>query len=338
MVERKVGLKKETQFGVAQTAVDFYVELSSFNPKIEGENLVRETLSARAPKIMRPGEYSQSLDFEGYTDLERIGHFLYATLGGYAFTAGSEGNPNTHEFYGNNSRLLPPFTFFAAFDEFKRAYAGTIINSLKLDMKKELITFSGKGVAKTASELTSLPTGGDLPTGAKDTPLAFYEVSVKLNGVDLPAPAQNLTVEIENEVKKDLAFGLGDRFMQRQPPVQSRTVTLELDTAILDNQWNSLIKQAEFGSSSATSPGYELGVIPAEVTISPRDGSGNSMVLQMPAATLEVDYGIKGTDTIDLKFKLAGLQKEKVTLQSGQQVETDLYVKLLNHMPNLSPS
>lgn len=336
MGERKVGLKKEAQFGVAESTVSFYAELSSFNPKIEGENLTRETLSARAPKIMRPGEYSQSIDFEGYADLERLGHFLYGVSGDYIYTAGAAGQPNSHEFYGGNTILLPSFTLFAAFDEFKRQYAGTIINNLKLDMKKELITFSGKGMAKTASEIATLPSEPTPPSGFADTPLAFYETTVKIDDTTLPAPAQNLTIEIDNEIKKDLAFGLGSRFMQIQPPAQSRTVTLELDTAVLNDQWNSIIKKAEFGSSSATSPGYSIGEVSAEVTIIPMDNSGNQMTIKMPAATLEVDYGIKGTDVIDLKFKMTGLQKGTVTNVGGGTITTDFYVLLKNHMTDIS--
>lgn len=338
MAERKVGLKKEASFGVGESTVSFYAELSSFNPKIEGENLTRETLSARAPKIVRPGEYSQSLDFEGFTDLERLGHFLYGVFGDYAYTAGGSGEPNIHEFWGGNTRLLPSFTFFAAFDEFKRKYAGTIINNLKLDMKKELITFTGKAVAKTASEVSSLPSEPQLPTGFRDTPLAFYETTVKIDGATLPAPAQNLTLEIENEIKKDLAFGLGSRFMQIQPPAQSRTVTLELDTAVLNDQWNNIIKKAEFGSESATSPGYVVGEVAAEINVNPLDDSGNELVVKMPSATLEVDYGIKGTDVIDLKFKMTGLQKGNITKQGGGTVETDCYMELKNHMTDISQS
>ncbi len=336
MAERKVGLKKEASFGVGESTVSFYAELSSFNPKIEGENLTRETLSARAPKIVRPGEYSQSLDFEGFADLERLGHFLYGVFGDYAYTVGESGQPNIHEFWGGNTRLLPSFTFFAAFDEFKRKYAGTIINNLKIDMKKELITFTGKGIAKSASEVTTLPPEPSKPTGFKDTPLAFYETTVKIDGSDLPAPTQNLTIEVENEIKKDLAFGLGSRFMQIQPPAQSRTVTLELDTAVLNDQWNSIIKKAEFGDATATSPGYTVDEVSAEVTVNPLDDSGNELTIKMPSATLEVDYGIKGTDVIDLKFKMTGLQKGEITLQNNTTVETDCYVKLKNHMSNLN--
>ena len=336
MGERKVGLKKEASFGVAQSTVSYYAELSSFNPKIEGENLVRETLSARAPKIVRPGQYSQSIDFEGYTDLERIGHLLYGCLGEYIYTEGTGDQPNTHEIYGGNTRLLPSFTMFAGYDEFNRKYAGTIISNVKLDMKKEMITFSGKAVAKTSEDITSLPSEPSLPTGFVDTPLAFYEATVKIDDAVLPAPAQNLTVEIENEIKTDLAFGLGSRFMQIQPPAQSRTVTLELDTAILNDQWNSIIKKAEFGSSSATSPGYSVGEVSAEVTLTPMDNSGNEMTIKMPSATLEVDYGIKGTDVIDLKFSMSGLQKGTVTNVGGDTLTTDIYILLKNHMTNLS--
>lgn len=338
MTERKVGIKKEATFGTAQSTVSFYSELSSFNPKIEGENLTRETLSARAPKIVRPGEYSVSIDFEGFSDLERIGHFLYGVSDNYKFTEGSTGQPNTHEFYGGVGRRLPSFTIFAAYDEFMRKYSGVVINNLKFDMKKELITFSGKAIAKTASEITTMPTEPTAPQNFKDTTLAFYEVGVKINNQDLPAPAQNLTIEVDNEIKKDLAFGLGSRFMQIQPPAQSRTVTMELDTAILNDDWNDFIKLAEFGSSSATTPGYSVGEIPVSVTINPMDNSSNELAMTLPAATIEVNYGIKGTDVIDLKFKFTGLQKGTVTLTDNTQVTTDYYVKLKNHMSDISSS
>ena len=51
-------MEKEASFGVAQSTVSYYAELSSFNPKIEGRTLYVRHCSARAPKIVRPGQYS----------------------------------------------------------------------------------------------------------------------------------------------------------------------------------------------------------------------------------------------------------------------------------------
>ena len=49
-----------------------------------------------------------------------------------------------------------------------------------------------------------------------------------------------------------------------------------------------------------------------------------------------MDYGIKGTDVIDLKFSMSGLQKGTVTKVGGGTLTTDIYILLKNHMTNLS--
>ena len=55
-------------------------------------------------------------------------------------------------------------------------------------------------------------------------------------------------------------------------------------------------------------------------------------------AEVVAEFDSSGVDDVEATLNMATLGSEKVTLVDGSEVTTDMYVKLVNNMPEIAPS
>lgn len=336
-LNRVFGLAEEANWGVAQTAPDWYQEVKSQKIKQDGDPLTLDSGMSRAPTTVRPGPYVPKPSNTHVIDLKRIGHYLKGLLGGYKFTAGADKAPNVHEFWGSNNKLLPSFTGWGTFDQFTKVITGILMDSMKIEIKDDYITADTDMAAKKDTMIASVPSLTDINAkmlpGA--TPLVYYEASLLLDNAIPAGIVSSATVQIKNNIKTDDAIGIGSRFMQAKAQANKRDSTFEIESS-MEPATLDLIKAAEYGSKTALEPQMTLYEMPAKLTFDPYDDSQDQMEMTFPSCTIEGEYEAKGADSMNLKCTLKACAKKEVTLNDGTtKILTDIYVKLLNNQPEI---
>lgn len=321
---RYVGVKEEASFGTEAAvpmAVDLTDGLASMSldaPK--DANIVLPTLSRFDGKHI-PGFYSPDGTMEYTLDVNTIGWFLKWGLGGYKFTAGSESGPNTHEFWGDLGYNPKSFTTRVGKDNFEHTFLGCVLNKFEIDiedglgsLKTDLLSQKDK---KDTLRITLNKVDPDL------YPLAFYNVTNKINSVDLSSVSQKWDLTYDNGMKAEDGQGFGSRFAYG---FRRNGASIELGITVRDDATTYL--EALWGSATGPTE-VPTDNFPVETTFA--SGSFGNMKVSLPNCYYkEAPTDIKGSDvrTPDLTI---GVEKDDITLKDSTTIVTSpILVTLTN--------
>lgn len=344
-LQRVFGLIREDddEYGVVPTSgspavdsgPDFHMEITESSIPIEGDLLTLES-GSRGTRLKRPGTYLPQPEIEGVVDLKQITHFLLGALGEYVYTAGGIGEKNIHEFYGGENRKLPSFTSYGHFDEFIKEVSGTLITSLSMEVSNEFITLSVGCVAQKDKLINDMPDATDLKTVDAVIPLAFYDVTLELDGETPPGIVSSFKWEITNDISTDDSIGIGSRFLTIKPAAGKRTNTVEMEVS-LETDTVKYIRMFEYGEEDADEPtDCKIAHVPLTVVLAACENPSEKLTIQFPDCTGQVEYSASGADAMMLNLTLDSLKTTDVTLEDGvTAVETDVYCKLENDVPEV---
>lgn len=208
---RYVGVKEEANFGEeAAVPMAYDMDVASMGLDVPDDpNIPLPTLNRHQSRHI-PGFYALSGPMEFPVDVNTIGWFLKWGLGGYKYTAGTLEAPNTHEFYATPEYELPSFTSRTGKDTFEHVVTGCIVDKLAINVENELanckIDLFGQKDKQADLRTTLNEPDADL------YPLAFYNASTELEGVDISADVKSWAWEYANGVKVEDGRGQGSRF------------------------------------------------------------------------------------------------------------------------------
>lgn len=314
---RYLGLAEETTFGQAEEAM-FHVDIASASLDTPADShLDIESSMGRGARMHKPGFYSPSGNIVYAFDIKTIRWLLKWALGGYVFT----GEENLHEIYASDSTDLPSFTARLGKDVFEHVFAGCKINSLEISVEDsfcqataELVSVKdSKGVLKQQHELI-------LPD---DYPLAFYEVSAKMNDSDISADVKSFTLTINNGIDAAAGRSIGSRY-PRKLLAAGREVTLSTsmffeNTEQLEKFWGDATGPSDKGAEE-----YSM-----EFNFDAGGGKGMSLLLPRAIHT-GLDIQPSGRDELVQEIE-AKIYMDEVMLKDGTTpVTTDVYVALID--------
>jgi len=314
---RYLGLAEETVFAQPAEA-EFHVDIASATLDTPADSHLNfESSMGRGSRVHRPGFYSPSGNIVYAFDISTIRWLLKWALGGYVFTEGED----LHEIYASDSRQLPSFTARLGKDLFEHVFAGCKINSLEISVEDsfcqataELIAVKdSKGVLKQQHELI-------LP---QDYPLAFYEVTAKMNSSDVSADIKSFTLTINNGIDAAAGRSIGSRF-PRKLLAAGREVTLS--TSMFFENTNQIEKfwGGTSGPSDKGSEEYSL-----EFNFDA--GVGKNMSLLLPRVIhTGIDIKPSGRDEIVQDIEAKAYMEEVMLEDDITPVTTDVYVKLVD--------
>lgn len=336
-LQRVIGLVEESEYAVipAVGAPDFHMKIGDSSISIEGDNLEYED-GSRGLSIVRPGSYIPQPEFEGVPDLKQIGHFLKGVLGNYVYTAGEGTDKNIHEFYGGENRKLPSFTLFGHFDEFIKKVKGTLIQSVSMEVSNEFIKFSVKCVASKDEKSDGVPAATALKTLTGIIPLAFYDVSLLLDGEVPPGIVSTFKWEVSNDIKTDDAVGISRRFMQIKPSAGKRTNEMEMEVS-MEPETVKYLEMFEYGAEGLSEPSNCLiAKVPLQIQMAACENPDEKLTIVFPDCIAKAEYSASGSDAMNIKLSLKALKTTNVDLNDAvTEVQTDVYCKLENDIPEL---
>ena len=96
---------------------------------------------------------------------------------------------------------------------------------------------------------------------------------------------------------------------------------------------------AQYGEVNATSPSScKILQTQLEVTIQHCENSDILAKIYFPVCTLRVEYSMSGVDAIETTMSLDTLGTGITELESGTEVQTDMYVKIVNNLEEIETS
>ncbi len=354
MVLRLLGLKKEKTYGkldgedgngfdIANVDPDFHRRLNDGSFKLNDEPVTfndgsRMVQGARAGAIKPTGSTS------GKCDLTRITQYLHAFLDEYKCDSGTTISGTkyyTHEFWGEEGNYLNSFHGWATYDIFQKHIVGMLLESLKLEVSDDFMTQSEEWIYKTESHEAIDEDEYDVIEVENEIPLMFYDITVLLGTTDIQAGVSSrlytsLSFEGKNNFNQDGTVGLGSRGPQRQASAQGREIQLSL-SSYLTPECLELIKGAEYGADNISSPS-RCGVykVPLKIVIRACENTNEYLEMYFPLSTLAVEYSYSGAEEIETTFNLISLGTGTATLANNDNVKTDVYMKLVNTVPEIT--
>ena len=343
MVDRGFGLELEETYG------DTSVSKSSFDPnfwnqaeevefKLNDEPITKSggsRMNKRAG-IMKPTG-STSAD----ADLQQLTWYFRGYLDNYVYTAGS-GDVHTHEFYGGEGKELQSFRGIAVYDMLKKYLYGLLCDGMKLEVSDESMTVGADWIYKT-EKAGIIGTSGETFTRpdeltAEQIFIMFYDVSLKLNNLPLDGVSTAFSFEGKNNHDVDSSIGLGSRYPQKRAVAGKRENEVSITTTLTSDTVRSIL-DAQYGEVGALEPSScKLLQLPLEVNIAHCEDTDINCKIVFPRCTVNVEYSMSGTDAVEVTMTLESLGSAKVALASGTEVETDMYVKLMNYQEELTAS
>jgi len=265
----------------------------------------------------RPGFYSPSGNIVYAFDISTIRRLLKWALGGYVFTEGE----GLHEIYASDNTDLPSFTARLGKDLFEHVFAGCKINSLEISVEDsfcqataELMSVrDSKGVLKQQHELI-------LPD---DYPLAFYDVTMNLDGSDISSQVKSFTLSISNGIDAAAGRSIGSRY-PRKLLAAEREITLSSsmffeDTSQLERFWGGSLGPSETGSQE-----YSL-------EFSFDAGGGKGMVIKLPRVIhTSVNIQPSGRDELVQEISAKAYMGSMYLNDSITPITTDMYVSIID--------
>jgi len=336
---RVFGMKEEEEYADtvdwSNYEPDFHQEVSSADFKLNDDPTLISG-GSRMYKGGRAGVMKPTGSTEGKVDLQRIGHYFKALLDNYVFTEGSNDDMNIHEFYGGEGTILTSFSAIQTYDIFQKQLIGLLLDSLKLEVSDEYMTFNADWIYATESiqkidesEYERLEMEGDIP-------LMFYDVSVKLDNKNPEGVQTSFSCEVKNNHNVDGTIGLGSRYPQKRANAQKREIDLQLVTYLDDETLDTIIA-GEYGDTEILQPSScKIMKIPLELNVAICEDADRKMKILFPECILNVEYDMSDADAIEVTIKLTAMGTGKVTLADGTtEVTTDMYIKLENDMPEI---
>jgi len=345
MVDRGFGLELEETYG------DTSVSKSSFDPnfwnqaeevefKLNDEPITKSG-GSRMNKRARAGIMKPTGSTSADADLQQLTWYFRGYLDNYVYTAGS-GDVHTHEFYGGEGKELPSFRGIAVYDMLKKYLYGLLCDGMKLEVSDESMTVGADWIYKT-EKAGIIGTGGETFTRpdeltAEQIFIMFYDVSLKLNNLPLDGVSTAFSFEGNNNHDVDSTIGLGSRYPQKRAQAGKRENEVSITTTLTSDTVRSIL-DAQYGEVGALEPSScKLLQLPLEVNIAHCEDTDINCKIVFPRCTVNVEYSMSGTDTVEVTMTLESLGSAKVALASGTEVETDMYVKLMNYQEELTAS
>jgi len=345
MVDRGFGLELEQNYG------DTSVSKSSFDPnfwnqaeevefKLNDEPITKSG-GSRMNKRARAGIMKPTGSTSADADLQQLTWYFRGYLDNYVYTAGS-GDVHTHEFYGGEGKELPSFRGIAVYDMLKKYLYGLLCDGMSLEVSDESMTVGADWIYKT-EKAGIIGTDGETFTRpdeltAEQIFIMFYDVSLKLNNLPLDGVSTAFSFEGKNNHDVDSTIGLGSRYPQKRAQAGKRENEVSITTTLTSDTVSSILN-AQYGEVGALEPSScKLLQLPLEVNIAHCEDTDINCKIVFPRCTVNVEYSMSGTDTVEVTMTLESLGSAKVALASGTEVETDMYVKLMNYQEELTAS
>ena len=345
MVDRGFGLELEETYG------DTSVSKSSFDPNFwnQAEEVefklndepVTKSGGSRMNKRARAGIMKPTGSTSADADLQQLTWYFRGYLDNYVYTAGS-GDVHTHEFYGGEGKELPSFRGIAVYDMLKKYLYGLLCDGMSLEVSDESMTVGADWIYKT-EKAGIIGTDGETFTRpdeltAEQIFIMFYDVSLKLNNLPLDGVSTAFSFEGKNNHDVDSTIGLGSRYPQKRAQAGKRENEVSITTTLTSDTVRSIL-DAQYGEVGALEPSScKLLQLPLEVNIAHCEDTDINCKIVFPRCTVNVEYSMSGTDTVEVTMTLESLGSAKVALASGTEVETDMYVKLMNYQEELTAS
>ena len=345
MVDRGFGLELEETYG------DTSVSKSSFDPnfwnqaeevefKLNDEPITKSG-GSRMNKRARAGIMKPTGSTSADADLQQLTWYFRGYLDNYVYTAGN-GDVHTHEFYGGEGKELPSFRGIAVYDMLKKYLYGLLCDGMKLEVSDESMTVGADWIYKT-EKAGIIGTSGETFTRpdeltAEQIFIMFYDVSLKLNNLPLDGVSTAFSFEGKNNHDVDSSIGLGSRYPQKRAVAGKRENEVSITTTLTSDTVRSIL-DAQYGEVGALEPSScKLLQLPLEVNIAHCEDTDINCKIVFPRCTVNVEYSMSGTDAVEVTMTLESLGSAKVALASGTEVETDMYVKLMNYQEELTAS
>ena len=286
-----------------------------------------------------PGALKPNGSTSSKIDLQTITWLLRGFLDQYLHSEGSNGL-HVHEFWGGENHELQSFTGIATYDDLKLALFGLIVSSLKLEVSDSAMIASNDWVyADETGEILDVGETFVQPDTLEDSniPIRFYDVNVYLNN-EKPGSVQNsFNLEGNNNPDQDGTIGLGARGPQESPYCGKRNISLSLATTLNRRSYREIL-DARYGEVDAVKPSKcKIKKTDLKLEIVQCENPSQKLIIIFPDVTLKAEFELNGADRVEATLNLATLGGKKVTLNDGTtQVQTDMYCKLINKVPELA--
>ena len=345
MVDRGFGLELEQTYGdttVSKSAFDpnFWNQAEEVEFKLNDEPITKSG-GSRMNKRARAGIMKPTGSTSADADLQQLTWYFRGYLDNYVYTAGN-GDVHTHEFYGGEGKELQSFRGIAVYDMLKKYLYGLLCDGMSLEVSDESMTVGADWIYKT-EKAGIIGTGGETFTRpdeltAEQIFIMFYDVSLKLNNLPLDGVSTAFSFEGNNNHDVDSSIGLGSRYPQKRAVAGKRENEVSITTTLTSDTVRSILN-AQYGEVGALEPSScKLLQLPLEVNIAHCEDTDINCKIVFPRCTVNVEYSMSGTDAVEVTMTLESLGSAKVALASGTEVETDMYVKLMNYQEELTAS
>ncbi len=340
---RVFGLEPETAYGEektkAQFDLDFDHDVDSMDFKLNDEP-VTKSFGSRMNQKARAGVIKPTGSIETSANLQILGHYFYGFLDNYVFTAGSN-NKNTHEFWGGESKLLKSFRGVSVNDELVFYLFGLLVDSMKLEVSSEDMTLGADFVYKTelADILNDENTYERVEELVNDLFIMFYDVSLKINGSDPSGVQTSFSFEGSNNHDVDKTIGFGARHPQGQAKAGKRENSISIVTTLTQETVRAIL-DARYGKVDVLEPTKcQILQVPLQIDVALCEYEDLGFTIKFPKCTLLAEFSSSGIDDVEATLNMATLGSDTVTLADGTTtVATDMYVKLVNNMPEIGGS
>lgn len=334
------GLEPETVYGEevtkSQFNLDFDHDVDSMDFKLNDEP-VTKSFGSRMNQKARAGVIKPTGSIETSANLQIIGHYFYGFLDNYKYTAGN-GNTNVHEFWGGEHKLLKSFRGVSVNDELIFYLFGLLVDSMKLEVSSEDMTLGADFIYKT--ELSDILEDENEYQRAEelinDLFIMFYDVTLKLNGKDPDGIQTSFTFEGSNNHDVDKTVGFGYRHPQGQAKANKRENSISIVTTLTKETVRAIL-DARYGKVNVLEPTKcQILQVPLEMKVQLCEyGEELGFTIKFPKCTLLAEFDSSGIDDVEATLNMATLGSDTVELSDGTEVATDMYVKLINNMPEI---
>lgn len=346
MEDRGLGLELEKEYGETVEREKykplFWCDVESMNFKLNDEPITKSG-SSRMVQRARAGVIKPTGSIQLDIDLERLGYFLRLFLDQYKYTPGND-NTNLHEFWGGEEKELQSARCTLLYDMLIKRVNGVMCDGLKLESSDDSVSCSADFIYKTEMADIIGENEVDFERPAEldhDIFLMFYDLYLTLNNKPLDGVDGGITssfsFEGKNNLNVDKTIGLGSRAPQRRALAQLREINLSLVTSLARDTVHSILA-AEYGEIGALEPSKcKILQVPLQLDIRLCEDPNSYATIIFPKCTLACEYDLSGADEIEVTLNLTTLGSTKVTLADGSEINTDMYVKLVNYQGEIAP-
>lgn len=346
MVNRGFGIELERPAYYGDTTIqpanfdpDWWSEVADANFGLN-DDPVTKSGSSRMVKKARAGYMKPKGTTKDDADLQKLAWYFRGYLDNYKYTAGASGATiHTHEFWGGEIKELQSFRGVAVYDMLEKYFYGLLVDKLSLECSLDGMTVGTEWVYKT--EKANILTGSqefDVPDALtnEDIFIMGYDVDLFLNNNPLDGVSTSLKFDGNNNHNVDNTLGLGSRNPQKRACAQLRENGLEIATTLTHDTVRSIL-DAEYGEIGAIQPSScKLLQLPLKIQITHCESSNLLGEIVFPNCTLNVTYDFSGADNIPVTMKLGSLGRGTAIMANNSEIETDMYVKLVNNQVALA--